>query len=215
MNVDVLSDKRRNRARMRRPTLLETIRTLGRTTEGRRLGGYVGTVLLLSACVEIAGIEEAHPRVDEVDREWANWPMPNPPGLGLPRPAIYTIDTDKNVVIDNITGLMWKRAVAEEFVELFRIEDAEDFCSNDGQGGFNDWRLPTAIEAISIMDFTRKLPAAKIDPDAFPGVPAGVLWTSSRSPDSTKAVFFRRFQLGHIKNGHPRRSAKASTLRTR
>src|SRR5580658_7985396 len=36
----------------------------------------------------------------------ASWPMPNPPGIGLPNPAEY--DIGPGVVVDEVTGLIWQ-----------------------------------------------------------------------------------------------------------
>ena len=44
-------------------------------------------------------------------------------------------------------------------------------------GGLSGWRLPAVMELLTVVDFTRTLPA--IDPTAFPNALTGVFWTSS------------------------------------
>jgi hypothetical protein len=110
------------------------------------------------------------------DLAWACWPMPNPAGSGLPNPARYDTRATE-VVVDEVTTLMWQRRAFDETPQLL----AQELCAGLVLGGYDDWRLPARIELLSLVDFARPSPA--IDGDAFPGT-IGNFWTSSPVLDS-------------------------------
>ncbi len=156
---------------------------------GRFCALWVGTLLLLGACVELARIKEPHPKQD---REWFGWPMPNPDGTGLPNPANYTVNAAADMVTDNVTKLMWQRNID---AGLYAWAEAQTYCADLDYGGYDDWRLPTAIELVSLVDFTKVSPGPTIDTDAFPNTPAAHFWTSSPlagSASNAWVVFFGR-----------------------
>ena len=101
--------------------------------------------------------------------------MPNPAtASGLPHPASYT-DRGDGTVRDNVTGLMWQKVVTAS--QAFTWDAAKAYCAGLSLAG-RAWRLPTRIELLSIVDFTRTSPA--LDVAAFPGTPGGKFhWTSS------------------------------------
>jgi len=103
---------------------------------------------------------------------WADWPMPNPPGTGLPNPSSYT-DLGNGTVRDNVTCLVWQRSPA---ASTYTFTQAEAYCSDLSLAG-GRWHLPSRVELTSIVDTARSGPA--IDTTAFPGTPAQYFWTSS------------------------------------
>jgi hypothetical protein len=105
------------------------------------------------------------------------WPMPNP-GTSLPNPASYT--TSDGHVVDNVTGLWWQ-GVAGCAAGCTQV-DAAAYCEGLTLDGSSDWRLPTRIELVSIVDYTKH--NAAIDPTYFPGTLTHAYWTS------TAMVFF-------------------------
>jgi hypothetical protein len=118
-----------------------------------------------------AGQSEAPP----VFQPWALWPMPNPVSAGLPNPASYDTTT-AGVVTDKVTGLIWQRTVT---ASTFAWVDAKAYCANLVLAGFSDWRLPSRVELVSLLDFTIAKPGPTIDSAAFPGAPSATFWTSS------------------------------------
>jgi hypothetical protein len=103
----------------------------------------------------------------DVDREWAAWPIVEQP--------VYTTTAD--TVRDTGTGLVWQRSVLSQ---TYTWQLAKEYCAGLSLGGFaSGWRLPTAIELLSIVDITRANPA--IDTTAFPSTPSGWFWSSSPS----------------------------------
>lgn len=69
------------------------------------------------------------------------------------------------MVNDAVTGLMWESA-ATQGGTVFREWD----CTRRNTGAQVDWRRPTLLELVSIVDFASENPA--IDQAGFPGTPA-------------------------------------------
>ena len=115
--------------------------------------GFVLGCLLALGCSDSNNPEPAplEPAVNPHTAEWARWPMPNPAAAALPNPHRYAIDG--NEVTDEVTGLVWQKE-AERGGRGFAFEEAPGLCEAHG----SDWRLPTAIELISLIDFTQSGP---------------------------------------------------------
>jgi hypothetical protein len=105
---------------------------------------------------------------------WAMWRMPNPATANLPNPVHYT-DLGGGTVRDDVTCLVWQRDVPED---SYSWEEAKDYCSSLPLAG-GGWRLPSRIELVSLVDFTKAAPGPTIDTAAFPNTPAEVFWSSS------------------------------------
>jgi hypothetical protein len=120
--------------------------------------------------------------VCQEDADWAGWPMPNPPGSGLPNPSTYDTSTP-GVVVDKVTGLIWQHPID---ATTYQWDDAKAHCAGLALAG-GKWRLPTRIELVSLVDYTRQSPA--IDVTAFPGTPSAGFWSSSPSTDSPNAAW--------------------------
>jgi hypothetical protein len=102
---------------------------------------------------------------------WAAWPMPDATrGYDLSTPGI---------AVDRVTGLGWQRVLSPE---LHDWAGARATCDCLTLGGYDDWRLPTRIELVSLVDFTRQDPA--LDPQAFPDTPFEWFWTASPRAES-------------------------------
>jgi len=70
----------------------------------------------------------------------------------------FTRDDTKEVVIDNVTNLMWQDNV-EVNTTTKTWNEAVQYCEDLTLGGYTDWRLPSAEELISITDKGRDKPA--------------------------------------------------------
>ncbi|HTB57720.1 MAG TPA: DUF1566 domain-containing protein [Polyangia bacterium] len=125
--------------------------------------------------------------------KWARWPMPNVPLPGLPNPHSYDTQTP-GVVVDRVTGLIWQRSLPEKF---YTFQDAERQCDNLALAGHRDWRLPSRIELVSLLDTTRIQPS--IDMAAFPNTPIDWFWTSSLAADNPSAAWYVYFYFGYPK----------------
>jgi hypothetical protein len=103
-----------------------------------------------------------------VDREWSHW-APPPDG-----PNAYTFDAD--AVVDAVTGLTWQREVAG----LFSWARAVSYCDDLELAGQVDWRLPTRIELLSVVDSAR-VQGPYLNGVAFPESPVSSFWTATRA----------------------------------
>lgn len=99
---------------------------------------------------------------------WALWPMPNTAAdvaNGAPHPTIL-VDNGDDTVTDQVTGLKWQRSAT---VTLYTREDAQAHCAKLRTGGYSDWRMPSAIELVSIANFDKSDPS--VDVQFFPDTP--------------------------------------------
>jgi hypothetical protein len=142
----------------------------------------------------LAGGGGASPGTDA--NEWANWPMPNPVSTGLPNPESYDTTTF-GMVKDNVTGLTWQQSLDSG---AFTWQGAYAYCDDLVLGGTDDWRLPTLIELVSIVDFTQLHPA--IDALAFPDAVQGNFWTATPVAGSPGEAWYVAFSTGFSYQGH-------------
>src|SRR5262249_7856188 len=120
------------------------------------------------------------PPVHCYDPFWAEWPasnsyffvnLPDAGTVALPHPKIYDTYSIAGVVIDQVTGLHWQRAVelgGDGGTRTLSWTDAQTYCANLALAG-GGWRVPTKIELLSIVDYTKNQPA--INPTPFPATP--------------------------------------------
>ena len=67
----------------------------------------------------------------------------------------YNIKTIKGnmVVVDSATGLMWHQSGSDDHVDWDEAKEwVEDLNSEEGYAGYQDWRLPTVDEAVSLLE---------------------------------------------------------------
>jgi Protein of unknown function (DUF1566) len=135
--------------------------------------------------VSEAAPDVAPPTVTEI---WVHWPMPNPPNtpialdssVDLPHPMAYSVDDAGATVLDQVTNLTWESSGSH----VNSYEDAERYCLRLAQSTKLPWRVPTRIELVSLIDWTRvptfDVDAFAYDPaDASVGQSTGTYWTSS------------------------------------
>ncbi|MEW6080098.1 MAG: DUF1566 domain-containing protein, partial [Thermodesulfobacteriota bacterium] len=109
-------------------------------------------------------------------------------------------DNDDGTVTDNNTGLMWTKYPADlnddgiinYSNDTMTLKEALDWCENLALAGYDDWRLPTPKELVSIAGHETFLPA--IDTTYFPDIPTSVQYYTSTTlksiPYRTWAVDF-------------------------
>lgn len=115
---------------------------------------------------------------------YATWRMPNAAALPLPNPAAMQVNGE--IAVDRVTGLTWQRG----FTPKLTRDEAQAHCDTLALMGFNDWRLPSRIELISLLDHTR---TPSLDNQAFADTPTDYFWTSSVvpfAPDQGFSVYF-------------------------
>jgi hypothetical protein len=114
------------------------------------------------------------------DPRWPSWPLP----ADAPAKASYTISNgaDGAIIVDVVTGLGWQDTVPT--MER-TFDDATAYCDALVYDGQSDWRLPTRIEAISIMSFQPTFDGSSVTSGAFSDVPGAMcFWTASRDPQT-------------------------------
>jgi uncharacterized protein DUF1566 len=100
--------------------------------------------------------------------------MPNAAGAGLPNGARYEAAA-AGVVVDDVTGLAWEQTPTPNDT-AYAQADAVAHCAAQTTGGHDDWRLPTEVELVSILD--EASPDNPLPGTLMPG-PVGSFWTSS------------------------------------
>jgi hypothetical protein len=118
--------------------------------------------------------------------------MPNARGLGLPHEQSYDT-TAAAVTIDEVTGVWWQRDVEPSVRRAW--PDADRYCQDLLLGGKDDWRLPTRLELVSIVDFAAFKPA--VDATAFPSTPTFGFWSGSQRADQPETAWLVYFLDGY------------------
>lgn len=134
---------------------------------------------------------------DCLPRQHANWPMPNPPGLPWRNGARF--ESSGETVSEAVTGLEWSR----DFVGPVTHAEAVLHCSLLSLDGHADFRLPTRIELVSLLDRSR-VPA--IDVRHFPRTPADYFWSASEVFGSEELAYSVYFGLGETGMGEQRQA---------
>lgn len=102
------------------------------------------------------------------DYEWAMWPLP----AAAPANGDYAVTTE--TVLDERTRLVWQRASTSGA----SLAQARASCDALDLEGASDWRLPTRIELLSLVDYGRGAPS--LNPVAFaPATETGTFWSTS------------------------------------
>ncbi|GAK53130.1 serine/threonine protein kinase [Candidatus Moduliflexus flocculans] len=71
-----------------------------------------------------------------------------------------------NVVVDHATGLMWQKSGSPNTMAYQEVQAYIDKLNRDRFGSYNDWRLPTIPELMSLLEPT-KANDVYIDPSTF------------------------------------------------
>ena len=105
-------------------------------------------------------------------------------------------DDSKEVVIDTKRKLMWQDDESVKTVQK-DLNGAIEYCKNLNFAGFDDWRLPSRMELVSITDKTKANPAIQ---DGFKNVVSDYYCSGSRKIISflTVVVDFRGGGIGGI-----------------
>ena len=111
----------------------------------------------------------------------------------MPDPGVRRFETGAvEVVVDPGTRLMWQRKSSPEQLDW---EGAQRYCDCLSLAGYDDWRLPTRIELVSLVDYRRQEPS--IDTDAFPDTPSTWYWSASPVAGDSVEAWYLSFMDGN------------------
>ncbi len=102
----------------------------------------------------------------------------------------YTVASPKTV-IDNLTGLMWRRQFLSDTLTW---ESALVYADTATDAGFTDWRLPNVKEIHSITDVSRINPC--LNASYFTANPAMKCWSSTTLPNKTGSAWYMDTRYG-------------------
>ena len=130
-------------------------------------------------------------------------PSQPPKRDALNRFAAKTLQHEE-VVIDRSTGLMWQQSASSQPL-VYRMATAliQDI-NKRSFAGFDDWRLPTLAEGMTLMEKSPNTAGLYIDP-IFNAKERLWMWTSER--EKADLVWYVNFnygysQLNRIKSSH-------------
>ncbi len=96
----------------------------------------------------------------------------------------YDYSSGDGTVIDNATHLRWQRGFATDMTWY----QAKTYCQ-ELRVGDTRWRLPTAVELKTLVDYGRSSPA--INTSAFPNTPNEWFWaTEARNADNSSWMVY-------------------------
>jgi len=98
------------------------------------------------------------------------------------------------MIQDPRTNLMWEDTPHVREAKI-RQPRAKEYCSELTLGGFNDWRLPSIQELLTIIDYNRVSPAiikafSYIEDESF-------YWTKTHVADEDDAFWGVNFKRGY------------------
>lgn len=100
-------------------------------------------------------------------------------GVEWPDPR-FTVQSNTNVVLDNLTGLMWTRNT-NLIGSKTNWDTAIDFCNALDHGGYTDWRLPNKGELMSLIDYSGQTNSPLVPGHPFGDIRWDNYWTSTTS----------------------------------
>jgi hypothetical protein len=110
---------------------------------------------------------------------------------GAPNLESYT-DNGDGTITDNVTGLIWQKAVAPG---TYTRAQALAYCQTTlALANHNDWRVPSYIELVSVVDHGRSNPS--INTTFFPSPSGAWFWSSSMIPGSSSQGLSIHFWYG-------------------
>ena len=101
------------------------------------------------------------------------------------------------IVVDSATGLMWHQSGSDDWVKRDDAKEwVEDLNSEEGYAGYNDWRLPTVDEAVSLLESSMVNGGLYIDP-VFSKKQEWI-WTGDKHEDGSEVAWRVHFYNGSV-----------------
>jgi hypothetical protein len=113
----------------------------------------------------------------------------NPKGKGVSHEYELIDRNGEKVVYDHATALMWQQAGSFDYMTYVKAQDYLSGLNEKRFAGFNDWRLPTLEEAMSLMERETKDGELYIDRVFDPK--QSWIWTADKEgPGRAWVVYF-------------------------
>ncbi|HXN31758.1 MAG TPA: DUF1566 domain-containing protein [Polyangiaceae bacterium] len=114
-------------------------------------------------------------------------------------PGRYT--ASGGTVVDGMTRLTWQQVVTtsggDDGAGRSTWANAKSYCASLGGG----YRLPTAKELFTIVDFSKTNPSIDTSVSAFPDTPSDTFWTATPLTGSPRTMaWFINFYDGYAGN---------------
>lgn len=106
----------------------------------------------------------------------------NPTGSGINHQYEFKTIKGDIIVIDHATGLTWQQSGSSNCMSFNKAQNYIKGLNNQSFAGYNNWRLPTLEEAMSLVESKKNKGALKIDP-VFDKKQLQI-WTSDKNPNS-------------------------------
>lgn len=125
------------------------------------------------------------------------------PNITTQKPDSIYVDHGDGTVTDSETGLMWQKCVVglsgndclTGTAQTFSWQAALAVANNNGDYGYNDWRLANRKELNSLVD-NACYPV--INPTIFPNTPSANSWTSSPAKHAIHESWVIYFDYGGV-----------------
>ena len=95
-----------------------------------------------------------------VDKDLYDYRL-NPEGSGFKND--YEVLENGKMVLDNASGLMWQQSGSDKQIYYSEVQSSIEVLNRQQFAGYNDWRLPTLEEAMSLMEPKKNIDGFYID----------------------------------------------------
>ena len=139
-------------------------------------------------CLKVCDVKETIKANNFFDSGW------NKKGKGISNNFEMQNINGNLVVIDYTTGLMWQRSGSPKYLDYYSSKEWIEELNSKRFAGYNDWRLPTLEEGMSLLEPKMKIGKLYID-NVFDRN-QGWIWTCDLGKYKYEAwivVFFRGY----------------------
>ena len=92
----------------------------------------------------------------------------------------FSRNENDRMVFDEVTGLEWIDLNSSEYSDYSDWEGAKYICGLVKIEDYDDWRLPTRVELLSIVDYGNRNPSSD---DVFEELSGEIYWTKDEMKD--------------------------------